>query len=56
VAFDAAQPQKPESRANIKFENNPNDGFNYFESVNIRLLAPCAKAVIFMLIMFDACF
>jgi hypothetical protein len=28
VAFDAAQPQKPESRANIKIENNYNDGFN----------------------------
>jgi hypothetical protein len=23
------KPQKPECRANIKFENNSNDGFNY---------------------------
>jgi hypothetical protein len=29
-AYDAAQPQKPENRANIKFENNSNDGFNYW--------------------------
>jgi hypothetical protein len=49
VAFDAAQPQKPENRANIKIENNPNDGFNYFESVNIRLLALCAKEFVLVL-------
>jgi hypothetical protein len=28
VAFDANQPQKPEIRANIKLENNSNDGCN----------------------------
>jgi hypothetical protein len=49
VAFDATQPQKPENRANIKFENNSNDGFNYFESVNIRLLTLCAKVVLLFL-------
>jgi hypothetical protein len=49
VAFDAAQPQKPESRANIKFENNPNDGFNYCVNVIVTFIRPiCGGSFVWM--------
>jgi len=38
VAFDAIQPQKPERHANIKFENNPNDGFNEKGHKTVKLV------------------
>ncbi|SIR46190.1 hypothetical protein, partial [Pontibacter lucknowensis] len=43
IACDSSPPVKPESFAILKFENNPNDGFNYSIYDNIRLSALCAQ-------------
>ncbi|MBX0335168.1 hypothetical protein K3G39_18185 [Pontibacter sp. HSC-14F20] len=59
IACDSSPPVKPESFAILKFENNPNDGFNVTCAAEARSVARVSAAlccgVIFLIFRLDFC-